>query len=468
MSETTGISWADHTWNPWLGCAKVSPGCKNCYAQTWLTGKMGRAETWGKTGTRNRTTTWPQVRAWNRKAAADGVRRRVFPSLQDFFEARDAAQLEVMEDAFELIRECPALDFLILTKRPGNIAGCLPEDWGPDGWPNVWLGVSVESGEDSCICGASGRPVRERMEVLSQVPAVVRFVSYEPAIGPLDIRPMLGYDPVHEKNEKRRGCLRCGYQWRAPDRRSGTGMEDGLSAKGSREIHLSTDLREDAKSGEDDSPGLPSGQGHARRREVSGRSSPPGMASLPGRDSGRVDDQPQERRPERQPAGKLGGDDLLREHEAQDDAWELQPVRGEEPPMPPKRCPRCGNADTAIVRGESYLTRGGVWSELRTRLGDLSESPPLLDLLIYGGESGAGRRPEGSPGDEKRWARKVRDECRSAGIAFWHKQSACFKPGQGVELDGEIIQELPTPRRADPLPAKGQGLLFDLVRQGAP
>jgi protein gp37 len=279
MGENTGISWCHHTFNPWIGCAKISPGCNNCYAEEWITNRMGRGEAWGKNGTRAQTKTWPDVRRWNRQAEADGVRRRVFPSLCDPFECRDAAQMSILDDMWGLIAECPDLDFLLLTKRAGNIRGSLPEDWGPAGWANVWLGVSVESGEDSCVCGVSRRPVRDRVRVLSGVPAVVRFVSYEPAIGP--------------------------------------------------------------------------------------------------------------------PGQLLSGVDRL-------------------------------------------------------------ENPP--DMWIYGGESGGQRRPEGIAGDSKAWARQLRRFCKVRKVAFWHKQSKAFRPGQGVELDGEIIQQLPAPRPGSPLP--GQRPLF--------
>lgn len=57
MSQRTGISWADHTWNPWIGCTKISPGCRHCYAETMITGQMGRGEAWGKDGTRTKTKT---------------------------------------------------------------------------------------------------------------------------------------------------------------------------------------------------------------------------------------------------------------------------------------------------------------------------------------------------------------------------------------------------------------------------
>ena len=77
MGERTGIQWADHTFNPWLGCTKVSPACDNCYAEKLVTQRLGVQ--WGAGQPRRHTapSTWAQPLAWNRKAARDGVRRRV-------------------------------------------------------------------------------------------------------------------------------------------------------------------------------------------------------------------------------------------------------------------------------------------------------------------------------------------------------------------------------------------------------
>ena len=77
-------------------------------------------------------------------------------------------------DLFNLIRETPNLDWLLLTKRPTNIAKMLPPDWN-DGYPNVWLGTTTEDAER----------YRERWPILARIPAARRFISYEPAIGPL-------------------------------------------------------------------------------------------------------------------------------------------------------------------------------------------------------------------------------------------------------------------------------------------
>jgi protein gp37 len=105
-----------------------------------------------------------------------GERPLVFvPSWSDFFH-NEADPWR--DEAWKMIRETPALTYQILTKRPGRILHYLPEDWG-DGYPNVWMGVSVENKE-----------WLRRIEVLRRVPAVVRFVSFEPLLenlGPVDL-----------------------------------------------------------------------------------------------------------------------------------------------------------------------------------------------------------------------------------------------------------------------------------------
>ena len=175
MGERTEISWTDHTFNPWIGCTRVSEGCRNCYAET-LSDRYGWTK-WGPGETRKRTSTanWRKPVAWNRSAMKARVRRRVFcASLADVFDHE--AQAGARSDLWQLIWECRALDWQLLTKRPENIAQYLPDDWG-DGWPHVWLGVTAEDQ------GAYDT----RWPILSAVPAAIHFVSYEPAIGPLTL-----------------------------------------------------------------------------------------------------------------------------------------------------------------------------------------------------------------------------------------------------------------------------------------
>lgn len=173
MAETI-IAWTDWTFNPWMGCQKISPGCKNCYAADLTEKRMG-LRVFGPEAPRQITSAayWRQPLQWQREAEAAGLSRRVFcGSLCDVFEDRPELA-EPRRRLFELIRQTPGLDWQLLTKRPQNISTMLPTDWG-DGWPNVWLGTSIESAEQAW-----------RADYLRAIPAVIRFISYEPALGPL-------------------------------------------------------------------------------------------------------------------------------------------------------------------------------------------------------------------------------------------------------------------------------------------
>lgn len=183
--QNTRISWADHTFNPWMGCTRVSAGCTHCYAEKFVVKRLGKP-LWGPGSARHVTgaANWAKPRRWHRQAEAAGRRQRVFcASLADVFEdhpdlAAPRARL------WDLIAATPALDWQLLTKRPENIAGLLPADWR-DGWPHVWLGVSIED-----------MRVADRAAVLAAVPARVRYLSYEPALGPLDDLSLDGIDWV--------------------------------------------------------------------------------------------------------------------------------------------------------------------------------------------------------------------------------------------------------------------------------
>ncbi|MCF1743534.1 DUF5131 family protein [Paradevosia shaoguanensis] len=177
MAEFSKIEWTDHTFNPWTGCTNISPGCDHCYAEAWS--KRSGHVKWGNSP-RKRTTDayWKAPFIWQSRAdefsAKNGRRQRVFcASLADVFD--NQADVSWRADLFEVIRSTRGLDWLLLTKRPQNIGKMLPSDWGADGYPNVWLGFTAED------------QVRfdQRWKHLKIIPAAVRFVSYEPAIGPL-------------------------------------------------------------------------------------------------------------------------------------------------------------------------------------------------------------------------------------------------------------------------------------------
>lgn len=86
--ENSKIAWTNHTFNPWWGCVKVSPGCKNCYAEKFATGRL-RMPVWGQDAERKIASEalWRKPLLWNKRAADKGVRERVFcASMADVFE----------------------------------------------------------------------------------------------------------------------------------------------------------------------------------------------------------------------------------------------------------------------------------------------------------------------------------------------------------------------------------------------
>jgi protein gp37 len=168
MGDTTGIGWTDKTWNPWHGCTKVSPGCAHCYMYR----DKARYGQDPESVVRSKTMFRAPLK-WKEPA-------RVFTcSWSDWFhEAADDWRAE----AWDVIRQTPHLTYQILTKRPERIASYLPDDWGK-GWPNVWLGVSVEN-----------QRWVTRAEILAAIPAALRFISAEPLLGPVDFCNDLFFD----------------------------------------------------------------------------------------------------------------------------------------------------------------------------------------------------------------------------------------------------------------------------------
>lgn len=186
--KNSAIEWTDHTFNPWEGCTKVSPGCAHCYAEARNRRFAGGAN-WGPGAPRRRTSpaNWQQVERWNREAAHAPHRPRVFcASLADWLDAE--VPVEWRADLFDLIRRTPNLDWLLLTKRPENWLACVEAVAGlqrADGadafaiaWhqgqapANVWIGTTVEDQTRA----------EERIPALLSIPARVRFLSCEPLL----------------------------------------------------------------------------------------------------------------------------------------------------------------------------------------------------------------------------------------------------------------------------------------------
>ncbi|WP_029557437.1 DUF5131 family protein [Xanthobacter sp. 91] len=177
MAETQ-IEWTDATWNPVAGCSIVTAGCTNCYAMQMARRleAMGVPKYEGLTRKSGKRTIWNGVVREDR-AALDipyGWRkpRKIFVnSMSDLF--HDAVSEDFIIDVWRVMRETPYHNYQILTKRPERMAEIVARAI-PDVLPNVWLGTSVENAD-----------VVGRIDHLRAVPAAIRFISFEPLIGPV-------------------------------------------------------------------------------------------------------------------------------------------------------------------------------------------------------------------------------------------------------------------------------------------
>ncbi len=169
MAKTT-IEWTNYTWNPWVGCRKVSAGCAHCYMYREQK-QRGNDPTEVR-----RTKTWNDPLKWEKLAAASNAAAMVFTcSYSDFF-IEEADQWR--PEAWEIMRNTPHLHYQVLTKRIERAAQCLPEVWP---MPNVWLGVTAETQAFA----------DQRIPQLLRIPAPVRFVSVEPMLEEIDISPYM-------------------------------------------------------------------------------------------------------------------------------------------------------------------------------------------------------------------------------------------------------------------------------------
>ncbi|RZJ40196.1 MAG: DUF5131 family protein [Brevundimonas sp.] len=182
MGEVTAIEWCDHTFNPWIGCTKVSPACDHCYAEALMDTRYGRAR-WGAGEDRVRTSAsnWLQPRRWDRQADKAGTRPFVFSaSLADVFDNEVdplwRAQL------FTLIRETPNLVWLLLTKRVGNVLKMTDVEKEGTGCvlpPNVAIGATIANQDEYDRDRMKLAAVKRDRDIL------FTFGSFEPLLGPV-------------------------------------------------------------------------------------------------------------------------------------------------------------------------------------------------------------------------------------------------------------------------------------------
>ena len=176
MRGKSHIEWTESTWNPVTGCSKVSAGCKNCYAERMAK----RLQAMGTERYSNGFALTLHEDLVDAPKAWKSPRVIFVNSMSDLF--HEKVPLAFIKKVFATMRACPQHTFQILTKRSARLAELAPAlDWAP----NIWMGVSVESGD-----------VIYRIHDLLKVPAAVRFLSCEPLIGPCEDMPLYGIDWV--------------------------------------------------------------------------------------------------------------------------------------------------------------------------------------------------------------------------------------------------------------------------------
>lgn len=207
MGSNSKIEWCDHTFNPWMGCTKVSDGCKHCYAEEMMDKRYGKVK-WGPSGIRVRTSkpNWRKPYQWNKDAQELGICYRVFcASLADVFEDKREL-MEWRRDLVVMMEQTPYLQWQLLTKRPENVLRLLQDTmtidvntWFAGMGYRVWIGTSVENQEQA----------DNRIPHLLKVPSKMLFLSMEPLLGPVDIDIWLGNLPEDDDGAPYPGSI----QW---------------------------------------------------------------------------------------------------------------------------------------------------------------------------------------------------------------------------------------------------------------
>lgn len=194
MGINSKIEWTEATWNPVTGCTKISPGCKNCYAERVAL----RLQAMGQPNYVNGFSLTTHDHMLDKPLRWKKPKMIFVNSMSDLLH-KDIPSVFI-EQIFDVMRRASWHTFQVLTKRPERIPDCLPEDWG-NGYPNVWLGISVEHGR-----------YLWRMDILRKIPAVLRFVSTEPLLGPL-VLDLRGFDWVITGGESGPNCRSADEQW---------------------------------------------------------------------------------------------------------------------------------------------------------------------------------------------------------------------------------------------------------------
>jgi protein gp37 len=235
MGKNSKVGWTDHTFNIVWGCTEVEddPACDNCYAREYATGRF-KLPIWGQNADRRTfgEAHWNAPLDWNADAQKAGAPAFVFcSSMADVFEDHPVVRQE-RQKLWPLPGRTKALVWMLLTKRIDRVLADVPPTWLlPECWPeNVWVGTTV----------AHQDFLAPRVRELAKIPAPIRFVSFEPMLGPIDATPYLS--PRNLKTNSVGTCGRCGYHGPGPAHRCAAApiewaIGGGESQKRARPVH---------------------------------------------------------------------------------------------------------------------------------------------------------------------------------------------------------------------------------------
>lgn len=181
MGENTKVPWAHHSFNPWWGCTQTKySGCANCYAKKYAEGKG--YDIWGKGKERRYfpKSHFQQLLRWQKMAKAAGEHHRIFMgSMCDVFDAEVSNYWRNL--LWQYFDVTPNLIKMLTTKRPENILEMYPKEWLSNPRKDVWFLFSVSDQESA----------NEIMPLAAKIPALIRGISYEPAVGAINFAPLV-------------------------------------------------------------------------------------------------------------------------------------------------------------------------------------------------------------------------------------------------------------------------------------
>jgi protein gp37 len=193
MADRSTIEWTEATWNPVTGCSKVSPGCKNCYAEKLALRlqAMGQANYANGFDVTTHASALDLPLSWRRP-------RTVFVnSMSDLF--HELVPVEFIEEVFAIMRRAEQHRFQVLTKRSVRLLELAPRlRWAR----NIWMGVSVEN--QTCV---------HRIDHLRETEAAVKFISFEPLLGPIPDLDLTGVDWAIVGGESGPGARAMQKEW---------------------------------------------------------------------------------------------------------------------------------------------------------------------------------------------------------------------------------------------------------------